>query len=315
VKILSVPGNLLLLGEYAVLEEGGMGLAFAVEPRVRVESEAASRLTIESRFGSERVAWSREPELREPRLERSRGKEPGLIRAVVASCEEEVCLPSLRILVDASRFYDSQGHKVGLGSSAASAVGIAAALLEGASIDRLPERLFAVALRAHRAFQQGRGSGYDVAASAYGGIGLFTGGRSPSFRAASLPWLPPFRLVRASSPVRTPDAIGRYLDWKGHNEGMASRFVEESNLLVQSFVTARSWSEARPALLEAKRLGLWLGDAIGVSAALDLTGQGLLSKALGAGNELAAVWQWEAESPAIEAATAVLSERGLTWKE
>src|SRR4030042_1902847 len=39
----SVPANLLLLGEYAVLEEGGLGLAVAAEPRVRVRFERRPR--------------------------------------------------------------------------------------------------------------------------------------------------------------------------------------------------------------------------------------------------------------------------------
>jgi mevalonate kinase len=54
----SVPANLLLLGEYAVLEEGGLGLAVAVDPRVRISAapgrpgagmEVAARMDTELR--------------------------------------------------------------------------------------------------------------------------------------------------------------------------------------------------------------------------------------------------------------------------
>ena len=37
---LSAPGNLLLMGEYAVLEEDGRGLAMAVERRATLRSSA-----------------------------------------------------------------------------------------------------------------------------------------------------------------------------------------------------------------------------------------------------------------------------------
>ena len=43
---LKVPGNLLLAGEYAVLVEGGLGLACAVEPYVHVTWQSIQRAVI-----------------------------------------------------------------------------------------------------------------------------------------------------------------------------------------------------------------------------------------------------------------------------
>ena len=47
---LTVPGNLLLAGEYAVLEEGGLGAALAVEPRLTVTVFPAERWEIVGRW-------------------------------------------------------------------------------------------------------------------------------------------------------------------------------------------------------------------------------------------------------------------------
>ena len=44
--VLSAPANLLLLGEYAVLEEGGLGLALAVERRARITVEPSDGLEV-----------------------------------------------------------------------------------------------------------------------------------------------------------------------------------------------------------------------------------------------------------------------------
>ena len=52
---LTVPGNLLLAGEYAVLVEGGLGLACAVALRVRVTWERSDTLTIRARFEDQSI--------------------------------------------------------------------------------------------------------------------------------------------------------------------------------------------------------------------------------------------------------------------
>src|SRR5690606_21597860 len=68
------------------------------------------------------------------------------------------------------------GHKLGLGSSAAVATALAAALAAAGGIRPDRELLFDLASSAHRTAQGGTGSGGDVAASVYGGLLFYTRG-------------------------------------------------------------------------------------------------------------------------------------------
>jgi mevalonate kinase len=47
---LTLPGNLLITGEYAILESGGQGITLAVEQRFILESEPAEEWNILSYF-------------------------------------------------------------------------------------------------------------------------------------------------------------------------------------------------------------------------------------------------------------------------
>lgn len=305
---LSVPGNLLLLGEYAVLEEGGLGLALAVEPRVRLAAQPArpaagqGGLRIEGAWGERVVRWSPE-----------RPGESPLFRAVVEACRERLAalgvsaLPAGRIVVDSSALVSWAGgspkggspkgggraggaRKSGLGSSAAAAVGLSFALfrLAGILAEALAEEALAAALEGHRRAQGGRGSGYDVYASAHGGLGLFTGGRRPRWEPRRLEWLPPLCLFRGPRCVSTASAVGRYEAWKRRDPAGAGRFLRRSNENLLAFLRSRSWEEARRHLQLGRELGIGLGEAIGVDARLEPpagSAAGLV-KALGAGNEL-----------------------------
>ena len=66
---LTVPGSLLLAGEYAVLEEGGLGYACAVEPRVSCTWAPHDHLCVRTRYGSEEGLWSPQEESSQPFLE------------------------------------------------------------------------------------------------------------------------------------------------------------------------------------------------------------------------------------------------------
>ena len=66
---LTVPGNLLLAGEYAVLVEGGLGLACAVEARVHVTWHPSDRLKIRARFEDRVILWTPEGADRMPLLD------------------------------------------------------------------------------------------------------------------------------------------------------------------------------------------------------------------------------------------------------
>ena len=322
VKRLSVPGNLLLLGEYAVTEEGGLGLALAVDRRVIVEVEPAPTLIVEGRWGGETVQWTRDSAALSP-----------LIAAVVETWREQlysrgICgpaeqapevggsrEPAARIVVDSSAFFTG-GRKSGFGSSAAVTVALTCALLSlsGFSGARLLQCAARLALLAHRRAQGGRGSGYDVHASLYGGFGCLAGGSEPSWQAVELPWLPPLHIIRGPASVSTPNSLEHYERWRSCDPSAWSSFLEESNCAVRRFLQADSWSQARPAFKVSKALGLRLGERIGVSAAIeapDSLAPDLL-KALGAGNELGI---YLAETPVDAAALEAVApaREGVRW--
>ena len=101
---LTVPGNILLLGEYAVLEEGGLGLAMAVSERVRFDSMPAETLRIESRWPGASVSWTTEHREASP-----------LISSVVDTIAEQLgpC-PGAAVTVDSTAFFSPDGRKSGV---------------------------------------------------------------------------------------------------------------------------------------------------------------------------------------------------------
>jgi len=198
-------------------------------------------------------------------------------------------LPEGRVRTDSSAFFDGE-RKRGLGSSAAVAVALSRALLALAGVEE-PGLALEAALEAHRRSQGGQGSGYDVLASFHGGLGLFTGGRRPGWKALAMPWLGPLVLVRGPRSVPTPEAIAGYRSWRLRRPRDARRFLESSNRAVAGFAGAASRRQARAYFARGRRLGLRLGAAVGVEAAFDprLLPPGCSPrdcKSLGAGNEL-----------------------------
>lgn len=302
--LLTAPGNLLIAGEYMVLEPGGLGIAVAADVRVTISTETAERLEIHGRMGDTVARWP------------ATGESPGLLDAVVQEARTGGPLPAARIAVDSTPFFE--GRKLGFGSSAAVAVALAAALLRlrgGGPPDRAT--VFERALAAHRAFQGG-GSGYDVAASVHGGAGLFRGGEAPRWVSAEAGWLAGARLFRGPAPVRTPGATRRYRAWKEAEPELFRRHLEHSNELVRSLLDARTPAEARELLDRVSRLGVELGERIGVSARIDPpagtdTGRWLW-KALGAGNEVGLLLPRDRDVPPPEGSRPLaIAPEGLRW--
>ena len=324
---LTVPGNLLLLGEYAVTEEGGLGLALAVDKRVTAEIQTSTALIVEGRWAEEAVLWSAEKPEASP-----------LINGIVATWREQLysqglCLleaeapklcsrrdPAARIVVDSSQFF-SGGRKSGFGSSAAVTVALTCALLHlsGFSGPQLLKCAARLALIAHRRVQGGRGSGYDVYASLYGGFGCLVGGAKPSWQAVQLPWLPPLYLFAGSAGVSTPNSLQNYERWKAGDPAWWRSFLQQSNQAVRRFLKADNWPAARPAFSASKELGMQLGEKIGVSAAIEppIPLNPELYKAIGAGNELGIYLDetppeaGSRDQPGLEAV--VPSPEGVRW--
>ncbi len=313
---LTVPGNILLFGEYAVLEEAGLGIALAVERRVRVSAVTAAALVIAGSWGSGTASWTAD-----------RPGDSPLLSATVESVRQWLAvrgarvLPNARIDVDSSAFFKAEGGKSGFGGSAAVSVGVTCGLLACAGMSAAARGAEAerLALAAHRLSQGGRGSGYDVLCSFHGGMGLFHGGKKPTWEPCRLPWEPVFFLFPGPAPVSTPQAIGRYEQWKGRNPGAAADFLRESNAKVGALRAARTDGEAAAALIACRDLAVTLGAAMGVEARIPAPSgcDPDWCKAVGAGNELGVLvvprGSTLPEAPGLERVSP--SEKGVMWEE
>lgn len=218
------------------------------------------------------------------------------------------------VTLDSTDLAQANGRKSGMGSSAAATVGATAALwyLATGTPPTLDE-LFQTALAAHRLAQGGKGSGYDLACSAYGGMGLFTGGKAPTWTPLSLRHSPAFKLLFAPRPVSSEQAITIWDQWKEAHPDAWAQHLGESQKIVSSLALSQDRDSFDAALTRASALGQQLGQTLGVwdpvnetfMASQNKTGQ---CKALGAGNELFALWgekHHPAQSP--------LAMKGLQW--
>ena len=257
-----------------------------------------------------------------------------LFAALVAECGT----PAGPITVDSTEFAGPHG-KLGLGSSAAVAVAVAALLVSppragGRADDRVDGercaspgtaaaasdqseagrrglrgdrpacgdagresvrwRVFAAALAAHRAAQGGRGSGYDVATSVWGGVVSFSGGSTPGVAPYRPPELPTLYLVQGAMPLATAAALARYEQWRQREPEAAGRFRECSREVVEQFRGADGATACCAAIEAGGKLIRWLGDRIGVAVEppelrdrLDrFRARGWAAKPVGAGGEL-----------------------------
>lgn len=349
-RSLSVPGNLLLFGEYAVLEEGGLGIACALAPHVEVRVRPSSGFSISGRLGAQSYRFSS-----------ADGTETGGFLGAVASYLESRLESGGRSLseldvhidIDSSAFLAASGRKRGFGSSAAATVGLCEAVCDavgmpegdtsGAGGDGAGPRgktrsgpapgcgsgpapgaaRFTLAVEAHRSAQGGRGSGYDVAASYYGGLGLFRGGAAPELEPISLPWLPALSLYETGVTESSARAVARYTSWKAEHPEAAREFRARSNRLVSALVEETTWDAAREIVFALTRHGVELGQAIGVPAEVEkpdiADSDASVCKAVGAGAELALCFGLEpdpqrATSGSVDALRAVdIDWEGCRW--
>lgn len=167
----SAPGKLVMSGEYAVID-GAPAVSLAINRRAKVTVHAAADgcvlevITANHRQFS--FSWHSSGEIL------FTGEQPAdrgtLLTVLLKHLANSLpsTMPSVRIVIDSSEFYAVESRqKLGLGSSAAVCVALTAAL----------HRLFSVQLelhelcyRVHADFQNGKGSGIDVATSLHGGV-------------------------------------------------------------------------------------------------------------------------------------------------
>jgi phosphomevalonate kinase len=279
----SAPGSALIAGEYRVTEEGGIGVAVACGGRARMTCEDSEKPDF-------RGTW--------PSVHESDAPGRRLANTVLETLSgqfREYFIPSVSVVVDTGSFFDKLGRKRGFGSSAAAALLFAKAMAPDAD----PESLTQAAIEAHRIFQGGRGSGYDILTSSRGGAGLFVGGQHPSWESLSWPDNIENWLLKGPSPVKTPEAVGKYQQWKRDHTNQYHMLMREMDSVIKELRSLEG-DDCIPWIDHIKKLadiGIRLGDQIGVPARPhDFGGLGkdLLSglrngavlKCLGAGDEL-----------------------------
>ena len=166
------PGKLVLAGEFAVLEPGHPGIVAAVARHVTAELSWG-----EAVFAAQErsCAWAREGlAVRADLADQPFALMAQATSVAFAFLEAQGDRPEGFALRLTSTMHDETGAKLGLGSSAATAVAVVAAVLTafGRPVDRLT--LFKLSMTAHR-LALGPGSGIDVAASVFGGHLRYTG--------------------------------------------------------------------------------------------------------------------------------------------
>ncbi|MFQ5547970.1 MAG: mevalonate kinase [Woeseia sp.] len=214
--VASAPGKVVVCGEYAVLD-GAPAIGMAVNRRARARISTAERdcHTVRTK-GVVEGEWTGQ-EIPAGDLD--------LLHEVWKSAGIE---GRFDIDLDTSEFVDTaSGSKLGLGSSAA----LTAALVTGISeLAGKPQNVETKAIEAHQRFQQGRGSGVDVATSLNGGV--------IEYRMAgpcrSLPWPAGLQcaVLWSGRPSSTGDMLSR-LDRPGR---------QAPGLCDASAATAETWS-------------------------------------------------------------------------
>ncbi len=166
----SAPGKVVLSGEYAVLH-GAPAIATAVGPRVRVtvaESTEVHHSIIAPRYLEGTWNFYRNENGSIEWQERLPSPSAFSLVEEIWKNFDTAQWPPLSLVVDTQEFSDEPtGLKLGLGSSAAVSVALTAALQRIAANSDSPAKL---AMAAHERFQEGQGSGVDIAVSLHGGL-------------------------------------------------------------------------------------------------------------------------------------------------
>lgn len=249
----SAPGKLVFIGEYAVLH-GAPGIAIAVDTRARASVSdlpgADSELVVTGESHPWRFGWGAGG-MAEWREQPDGGQ--GRILEVVAGVLREHgllprTLPALRFTLDSESFRvqgaAGTGEKLGLGSSAAVTVALTGALLlRFAAMAPAPERLLPLCLEAHRRFQEGAGSGIDIAAAVMGGVvGVTTTAGEATW--CELPWLADLQWVAlwAGAAASTTAMLTRFENFRTRHPGAFAHHLDDLRVVSEAALAA--WNRA-----------------------------------------------------------------------
>ena len=233
------PGKLFLLGEYAVLD-GCPAVVAAVGGYVEVSIQIAGPPgTVSIQAPPHAPATTFSPGEPLPLC--------GPLRFALAAIRATMPFrrPGIRLDIS-SRLSGPDGTTLGLGSSAAVTVAVVAGMTAAGGADpAVPmwrKSVLTLALGAHRAAQDGLGSGADVAASVYGGVIRFAPGNG------SLPTVTPLTLPSdtillagwTGEPASTQGLVRHYRAAAARAPAVQHAFAKTSRACVDRFVQGLS---------------------------------------------------------------------------
>lgn len=178
----SAPGKQFISGEWSILELGNVGVVAAVNKRVHAVVEPSSKITIsidDFAIKDLKAEWNGKE------LVFSGNYEQQHLQFIKESIETtlrflqdkgfDVKPFSIRTWGELSQIIvDGVAKKIGFGSSASATVAVTAAILDYHGYNASKEEIYKLATIAHY-FAQGKvGSAFDVAASTYGGVFVYS---------------------------------------------------------------------------------------------------------------------------------------------
>ncbi|QFP41686.1 phosphomevalonate kinase [Borrelia miyamotoi] len=283
----SVPGNLLLMGEYSILEENGLGLSIAIKERAYF----SFRKNDTWRFFAKKTKIDNFT-----LIENNKDFIFKIFKYLKQKYFANIEDFPFDVYVDTSNFFLNSGVKKGFGSSAVVAVGLVCGIFFVLTNNSyfIKNKIFMCCIEAYRYAQGGMGSGYDIATSLFGGIIRFKGGNFPMYELLEQMCFSDFYLMQGPKSVKTTSSIVKYCE----NKASLMSFMRDTNIIMEKIVLNASRSSAYlfSSLKSAKDIGLEIGKRIGISADLPLDISYLekecaLIKALGAGNETFLVYK------------------------
>ncbi len=232
----SAPGKMCLLGEYAVLD-GGPAVVIAVNRRAQVSvlHDASDNVLIAPDIHDGNLPFTRADDgtVRWPALDAATEQRLSLMARVIERFAPDV---PVEIRTGTAAFFE-EGIKLGFGSSAAVTVAAASALA------RKPLPLTTL-VRLHREIQDGRGSGFDVAASRLGGVSVYRASPQPRGKRIDLPEGLLLRCIWTGHAASTTGFI-RGLDALGPRRQAMHALLDAAEQAVSGLTTApSSWVRA-----------------------------------------------------------------------
>lgn len=182
----------MIAGEYAVLFDYP-ALVTAVDCRASTTLKASDALTVQGLGPAPVSVQKKGPDFI---IQDEDNNDYRLFEYAFRHFFTDKHLPAIAIQTDTRRFFDAEGRKMGLGSSAAATVSLSAALLHFLMQARpAPKTILEHALQIHQQLNDGVGSGVDVVASVVGGLIKF---QKPDLNLRRLPhWVHPDWVIKS----------------------------------------------------------------------------------------------------------------------